>query len=323
MTGKARYLLMKLEILMLGGAWSQEVRDRLAQAFQCHDMAALPVAGDPAFDAIAGRIRAVLTTGTIGVTPQLVASLPALEIVSVNGVGVDAVPLALLADKGIHVTNTPDVLTDDVADFAVTLLLSTVRRLPLLDRYVRAGSWPAKAPLTHARSLKGKVAGIVGFGRIGQAVAQRLQAFGMEIRYYQRSPGPAPERRSDSLLALAGESDMLVLCMPGGPETRRMIGVDVIEALGPEGTLVNIARGSVVDEAALVAALQDGRLGAAGLDVFEDEPNVPAALFALDNVVLTPHVGSFTLEARRAMGRLAVANLLAHFDGEPLPTPVR
>lgn len=313
---------MKPEILVLGSVWSPEVRAQVEQAFRCHFAPSIPQAGDPAFDLIAGGIRAVLTTGTLGVTPELVASLPALQIVSVHGVGVDAVPLALLAAKGIHVTNTPDVLTDDVADFAVTLLLSTVRRLPLLDRYVRAGAWSAKGPLTQARSLKGKVAGIVGFGRIGQAVAQRLQGFGMEIRYYQRSPGPAPERRASSLLALAGESDMLVLCMPGGRETRHMIGVDVIEALGPEGTLVNIARGSVVDEAALVAALQDGRLGAAGLDVFEDEPNVPAALFALDNVVLTPHVGSFTVEARRAMGQLAVANLLAHFEGEPLPTPV-
>ena len=313
---------MKPEILVLGSVWSPEVRAQVEQAFQCHFVPAIPVAGDPDFQRMAKGIRAVLTTGTVGVTPALVASLPALEIVSVHGVGVDAVPLALLAQKGIHVTNTPDVLTDDVADFAVTLLLSAVRRLPLLDRYVRAGAWPAKAPLTQARSLKGKVAGIVGFGRIGQAVAQRLQGFGMEIRYHQRSAGPAPERRSSSLLALAEESDMLVLCMPGGAETRHMIGLDVIEALGPEGTLVNIARGSVVDEAALVAALQDGRLGAAGLDVFEDEPNVPAALFALDNVVLTPHVGSFTVEARRAMGRLAVANLLAHFHGEPLPTPV-
>jgi len=313
---------MKPDILVLGGGWSPEVREQVQQAFSCHFAPAVPAAGDAAFAEIAGGIRAVLTTGTVGVTTALVAALPALELVCVNGVGVDALPLALLAGKGIRVTNTPGVLTDDVADFAVTLLLSTVRRLPQLDRYVRDGRWPAKAPLTQARSLKGKVAGIVGFGRIGQAVAQRLQGFGMEIRYYQRSPGPAPERRSGSLLALARESDMLVLCMPGGADTRRMIDARVLEALGPEGTLVNIARGSVVDEAALVAALRDGRLGAAGLDVFEDEPNVPAALFGLDNVVLTPHVGSFTVEARRAMGRLAVANLAAHFSGEPLPTPV-
>lgn len=313
---------MKPEILVLGGGWSQEVRAQLEQSFQCHYMATIPAAGQAAFDAIAANIRGVMTTGTVGVTPALVEALPALEIVTVHGVGVDAVPLALLAEKGIHVTNTPDVLTDDVADFAVTLLLSTARRLPLLDRYVRDGKWPAKAPLTHARSLKGKVAGIVGFGRIGQAVAQRLEGFGMAIRYYQRSPGPAPEQRSDSLLALAEQSDMLVLCMPGGADTRHMIDAGVLDALGPEGTLINIARGSVVDEAALVAALQDGRLGAAGLDVFEDEPIVPAALFALDNVVLTPHVGSFTLEARRAMGQLTVDNVVAHFKGQPLPTPV-
>lgn len=313
---------MKPEILVVGGMWSQGLRARLEHAFECHYLPAIPPAGDAALSAVAARIRAVLTTGMLGVTPELVAALPALEIVSVNGVGVDAVPLALLAEHGIHVTNTPDVLTDDVADLAVALLLSTVRRLPMLDRYVRAGQWPAKAPLAPARSLKGKVAGIVGFGRIGQAVAQRLRGFGMAIRYFQRNPGPAPERRSASLLALADESDVLVLCMPGGAATRHIVDAGVLEALGPEGTLVNIARGSVVDEAALVAALQEGRLGAAGLDVFEDEPNVPAALFAFDNVVLTPHVGSFTVETRRAMGELAVANLLAHFNGEPLPTPV-
>lgn len=313
---------MKPELLVLGSVWLPEVRERVQREFECHFMAAIPPAGDAALAAIAPRIRAVLTTGTVGVTPQLVDSLPALEIVSVHGVGVDAIPLAHLAARGVPVTNTPDVLTDDVADFAVTLLLAAVRRVPMLDRYVRAGQWPAKGPLTQARSLRGKVAGIVGFGRIGQAVAQRLQAFGMEIRYFQRSAGPAPQQRSDSLLALARASDMLVLCMPGGADTRNMIDRAVIDALGPDGTLVNIARGTVVDEAALVAALQDGRLGAAGLDVFDREPDVPAALFALDNVVLTPHVGSFTVEARQAMGRLCVDNLVAHFAGEPLPTPV-
>jgi lactate dehydrogenase-like 2-hydroxyacid dehydrogenase len=309
---------MKPSILVLGSVWSDDVREQVAQAFDCHFMKAIPQAGDAAFDAVAGSIRGVLTTGTVGVTPALVAQLPRLEIVTVHGVGVDAVPLSLLADKGIHVTNTPDVLTD------VLLLLATVRRLPVLDRYVRAGDWLAKAPLGHvqARALKGKVAGIVGFGRIGQAVAARLEGFGLQIRYYQRSPGPAPAQRSATLLALAQESDMLVLCMPGGADTQGMIDRAIIEALGPEGTLINIARGTVVDEAALVAALQDGRLGAAGLDVFENESQVPEALLALDNVVLTPHVGSFTVEARRAMGALAVANLRAHFDGEPLPTPV-
>lgn len=314
---------MTPEILVLGSVWLPEVRERITQAFTCHFLPGLPAADDGAVAAFAPRIRAVLTTGTVGITPALVDRLPALEIVSVHGVGVDAIPLDYLAARGIPVTNTPDVLTDDVADFAVTLLLAAVRRVPLLDRYVRAGDWPARAPLTQARSLRGKVAGIVGFGRIGQAVAQRLESFGIEVRYFQRSAGPAPERRSASLLALAQESDMLVLCMPGGAETKAMIDREVIEALGPDGTLVNIARGSVVDEAALVAALQEGRLGAAGLDVFAREPEVPAALFDLDNVVLTPHVGSFTVEARQAMGRLCVDNVIAHFAGQPLPTPVR
>jgi lactate dehydrogenase-like 2-hydroxyacid dehydrogenase len=314
---------MKPEILVLGSVWSAEVRERVEAAFACHFMPGMLDANEANFAGIAPRIRAVLTTGTVGITPQLLAHLPALEIVTVHGVGVDAVPLDLLAARGIHVTNTPDVLTDDVADFAVLLLLSAVRRLPLLDRYVRDERWPAKAPLTQARSLRGKVAGIVGFGRIGQAVASRLQGFGIEIRSYQRSAGPAPQLRSDSLLALAQQSDMLVLCMPGGSDTTRMVGAEVFEALGADGTLVNIARGSVLDEAALIAALESGRLGAAGLDVFEHEPQVPAVQRALDNVVLTPHVGSFTVEARRAMGRLAVDNLLAHFAGEPLPTPVK
>jgi len=313
---------MKPEILVLGSGWSDQVRAQITAAFECHFLAAIPTLTDPAFIAIAATIRAVLTTGTVGITPQLAAALPALEIVTVHGVGVDAVPLALLAERGIRVTNTPDVLTDDVADFAVLLLLAAVRRLPQLDRYVREQQWPAKAPLRQARGLRGKVAGIVGFGRIGQAVASRLEGFGLAIRYYQRSPGPAPERRSESLLALAQESDMLVLCMPGGSDTTRMVGADVFEALGPDGTLVNIARGSVLDEPALIEALASGHLGAAGLDVFEHEPQVPAALRALDNVVLSPHVGSFTQEARRAMGQLALDNLRAHFGDRPLPTPV-
>ncbi|MBQ5946742.1 NAD(P)-dependent oxidoreductase [Massilia sp. ST3] len=310
---------MKPEILVLGSVWPAEVLNLLEQHFHCHFHAQL---GEQELDACADRLRAVLTTGGIGLPAALLARLPALELVSVHGAGVDAVPLAALAARGVHLTNTPDVLTDDVADLAVLLLLAAVRRLPQLDRYVRAGAWPGKAPLPQARSLKGKVAGIVGFGRIGQAVAARLEAFGLQIRYHQRSAGPRPDRRSDSLLALAQESDMLVLCTPGGAETMRMVDAAVLDALGPEGTLVNIARGSVVDEAALVAALREGRLGAAGLDVFEHEPEVPDALRTLDQVVLTPHVGSFTVEARRAMGRLAVDNLVAHFDGRPLLTPV-
>ena len=314
---------MKPDILVLGNVWPPETRTQLEEEFLCHFLAPLADGEQAArLDAVVDRVRGVLTTGTVGIDAALLERLPRLEIVAVHGVGVDAVPVPLLAARGVALTNTPDVLTDDVADFAVCLLLAAVRRLPMLDRYVRTRQWEARVPLAQARSLKGKVAGIVGFGRIGQAVAARLQPFGLEVRYFQRSPGAMPERRAASLLALAQEADMLVVCAPGGAATNGMIDARVMEALGPEGTLVNIARGSVVDEAALVAALADGRLGAAGLDVFEHEPAVPEALRALDNVVLAPHVGSNTVEARRAMRELAVANLVAHFEGKDLLTPV-
>jgi lactate dehydrogenase-like 2-hydroxyacid dehydrogenase len=311
------------ELLLLGSGWVPEVDALLERSFVCHRLAGVaPSERDAFVERVGAEVRGVYTTGIVGLDAATAARLPQLEIVAVHGVGVDAVDFDALAPRAIPVTNTPDVLTDDVADLAVGLLLAASRRLPQLDRYVRSGAWEAKSPLSPSRSLRGKVAGIVGFGRIGQAVAARLQAFGMEIRYFQRSTAASPYARSESLLALAQESDFLVVCAPGGAATRAMIDSAVIDALGPEGTLVNIARGSLVDEAALAPALRDGRLGAAALDVFEDEPRVPPSLRELDNVVLTPHVGSFTRETRGAMGMLAANNLLAHFDGKPLLTPV-
>lgn len=305
---------MKPEILVFGSIWPDDALATLGQHFILHRSIDSP--------GLRARIRGVLTTGTIGIEEELLASLPALEIVAVHAVGVDALPLAALAGRGIVVTNTPDVLTDDVADLALGLVLAVTRRLPMLDRYVRSGQWAAKIALQPARSLTGKVAGIYGYGRIGQALARRLRALGMQIRYYQRSEGPEPALRCRSLLELAAHSDVLVACAPGGAATSKSIDAQVLDALGPEGSFINIARGSLVDQAALVEALQDGRLGAAGLDVFEDEPQVPAALFGMDNVVLTPHVGSFTVETRRAMRALAVDNLIAHFDGRGALTPV-
>ena len=314
---------MRPELLLLGSGWVPEVDALLERSFVCHRLAGVaPGERDTFLEGVGANVRAVYTTGIAGLDAATAARLPQLEIVAVHGVGVDAVDFEALAPRAIPVTNTPDVLTDDVADLAVGLLLAASRRLPQLDRYVRAGSWEAKAPLTPARSLRGKVAGIVGFGRIGQAVAARLAAFGLEIRYFQRSTAASPYARSESLLALARASDFLVVCAPGGAATRAMIDGAVIDALGPAGLLVNIARGSLVDEAALALALREGRLGAAALDVFEDEPRVPPALRELDNVVLTPHVGSFTRETRSAMGMLAADNLLAHFAGKPLLTPV-
>jgi lactate dehydrogenase-like 2-hydroxyacid dehydrogenase len=309
--------------LLLGSGWVPEVDALLERSFVCHRLAGVASGERDAFvERVGAQVRGVYTTGIAGLDAATAARLPRLEIVAVHGVGVDAVDFEALAPRAIPVTNTPDVLTDDVADLAVGLLLAASRRLPQLDRYVRAGSWETKSLLAPARSLRGKVAGIVGFGRIGQAVAARLHAFGLQIRYFQRSTAASPYARSESLLALARESDFLVVCAPGGAATRAMIDGTVIDALGAEGTLVNIARGSLVDEAALALALRDGRLGAAALDVFEDEPRVPPLLRELDNVVLTPHVGSFTIETRTAMGMLAANNLLAHFEGKPLLTPV-
>lgn len=314
---------MRTAIAVYGNVWPDATLSALEAAFDCHVMARMRPGEQAAFfDTAAARVRAVLTTGTVGIDAALAARFPSLEIVSVHGVGLDAVALGALHARGIVVTNTPDVLTEDVADLAVGLLLAAARRLPQMDRYVRAGHWEEKRALLPARSLRGKVAGIYGYGRIGQAVAARLRAFGMAVRYFQRSDGPEPALRSPSLAALALESDYLVVCTPGGAGSRHAVDAAVLDALGPLGTLVNIARGSVVDEAALVQALSSGRLGAAALDVFDNEPAVPAALRALDQVVLAPHVGSFTVEARQAMRDLAIDNLAAHFAGKPVLTPV-
>ena len=314
---------MKPDIAVYGNVWPLDALSALQAEFNCHVMGSMSATEAARFfDEGAARVRGVLTTGIHGIDAATAARFPQLEIVAVHGVGLDAVDLPALAARGIVVTSTPEVLTEDVADLAVTLLLAASRRLPLLDRYVRAGHWLDKRPLLPARSLRGKTAGIYGYGRIGQAVASRLRAFGIGIRYFQRSNGPEPRLRCASLRELAAASDYLVVCTPGGGATRHAVDATVLDALGPEGILVNIARGSVVDEAALAEALAAGRLGAAALDVFEDEPHVPAALRALDNAVLSPHVGSFTVEAREAMRTLCFDNLRAHFAGGPVLTPV-
>lgn len=320
---------MKPDILVFAPSPSATVMQQLDAQFQCHHVWSLSASEQEAcVDSVAGRVRGIVTTGPLGVSAALAARLPQLEIVSLNSVGYDKVDLEALRARGIPVTNTPGVLTDDVADLALLLLLSAARRLPAMDRYVRDGDWSARKPLAPSRSVRGKVAGVFGFGRIGQAIAGRLAALGMQIRYYQPRPVPGvlvqgvAVPRAESLLALAHESDYLVLSAPANAATRHAVNAAVLDALGPEGTLVNIARGALVDEAALIAALQARTLGAAALDVFEHEPEVPPALRALDNVVLTPHIGSLTVETRHAMGQLAVDNLLAHFAGQPLLTPL-
>jgi lactate dehydrogenase-like 2-hydroxyacid dehydrogenase len=268
------------------------------------------------------KIRAFASFTSYPITAALIDALPRLEIIAAMSVGTDHIDLAAARARGIAVTNAPDVLTDCVADIGMALVLSVARRIVVADRFVRDGLWP-KGAFPLATKVGGATMGIVGLGRIGKAVAKRAEAFGMRIAYFGR------RRQSDvdypffeDLVALARESDYLMLTCPGGPATRHLIDAAVIEALGPEGVLVNIARGSVVEEAALVTALRDGKLGGAGLDVYADEPQVPAALLALENVVLLPHLASATRETRAAMGQLMIDNLKAHFAGKPLLTPV-
>ena len=294
--------------------------EALHGAFEVHDRTHL---SDPAaFAQIAPRVRGIAASGESKVPRELIAQLPALEMISVFGVGYDGVDVAAARERGIAVTHTPNVLNDEVADLAMALVLAVSRRLVEADRYVRGGQWK-NGPMPLARKVSGTRMGIVGLGRIGQAIARRAEAFGMSIAYTGRNAKPeSPYRYVASAEALAAEVEFLVVITPGGAGTRKLIDAKVLAALGKKGYLVNVARGSVVDETALVEALQNGTIAGAGLDVFENEPHVPEALFALDNVVLVPHIGSATWQTRQAMADLAFGNLRAHFAGEKLLSPV-
>lgn len=260
----------------------------------------------------AADIRAVITRSNLAVPPELIARLPALEIISTCGVGYDLIPLDVTAQRGIVVTNTPNVLNAAVAELCVGALLSLLRRLPQADRYVREGRWPAGAfPLS--TSLAGKHVGIIGMGRIGKDIARRLETFGVVLAYHGRTDQGLAWRYEADLQTLARDSDILVVVAPGGPETRHMIDAQVLQALGPRGFLVNVARGSLVDTEALIAALASNGIAGAALDVFEDEPNVDARLSGLDNALLLPHIGSATHETRAAMAQLTLDNLRAWF----------
>lgn len=278
---------------------------------------------DPAaFAALAPRIVGVAGTGEASVPRSLLAQLPQAKVVSVFGVGYDGVDVGAAIEFGIPVTHTPDVLTDDVADLAMGLVLSVGRAVPQADQFVRAGRWPA-GPIALARKVSGARMGIVGLGRIGKAIAQRAKAFGMSIAYTARSEKPdSGFTFFPSTLELAAHVDFLVAITPGGTGTRHLINAQVLQALGPRGFLINVARGSVVDESALIEALQQGTIAGAGLDVFAHEPQVPEALWRLSNVVLTPHMASATTETRQAMADLAFANMQAGISGQPLRTPV-
>ena len=309
---------MKPEILQIGPMMAH-IEAALNDAYKVHrlweaeDEAALLAKAAP-------KVRAAATAS--GCSRKVIEALPKLEVISSFGVGYDSVDVAACRERGVKLCNTPDCLNDAVAELTLGLMLALCRRIPQTDQYVRTGKWlGGNYPLTG--ELTGARVGILGLGRIGKEIAARCQAFKMRVAYHGRNEQPyVPYEYFASLTEMARAVDWLVVIAPGGPETRGIVSRQVMGALGPRGYLVNIARGSIVDEKALVELLQSGALGGAALDVFEDEPKVPQALMGLDNVVLSPHQGSATTKTRKAMGDMVVDNLAAHFAGKPLLSQV-
>lgn len=308
------------ELFMIGSA-TDTMLDRLGAKFNIHRAKDMD---DPQawLDVNGASVEYVATNGHDGVKPAFMAALPNLKAISCYGVGYDAIDTNAARDKGVVVTHTPNVLNAEVATTAVLLMLACYREVLRDDAYVRSGRWEVEgnAPLT--RSADGQTVGILGLGRIGQAIAEKLAPFGTTIVYHSRSKKDVDYKYYDNLTDMARDVDTLICITPGGPATNKIVNREVLEALGPQGTLINVSRGTVVDEEAMIAALQDGRLGWAGLDVFEAEPKVPEALRALSNVVLLPHVGSATHETRAAMGALTVDNLLQHLENGTVISPV-
>ena len=274
--------------------------------------------------AIAPKVRAIAAVAGHGpVDGALMARFPKLEIVSSFGVGYDHIDAKWAGAHGVVVTNTPDVLNEEVADTALGLLLATVRHLPQAERYLRAGNWGKHGDYQLTPSLRDRTVGIVGIGRIGKAIARRLDAMKVPVVYHSRRPAAGVSyRHYPKLIDMARDVDVLLVITPGGAETRNLINAEVLKALGPDGILINMARGSVVDEAALIKALQDGTILSAGLDVYAREPEVRAELIAMDHVVLFPHLGSASVATREKMDQLVVDNLLAWAAGKPPLTPV-
>ena len=309
----------KIDVIAAGDL-PAKTKDSLDEAFTVHRMGH----GEAASPDLAAKVRGIARGGHFAIDRALVASLPRLEIIANFGVGYDGIDLAACAQRGILVTNTPDVLPEEVADTALGLLLMTVREFSAAERHLRAGKWASDGPYPLTRAtLRDRTVGIAGLGRIGVALARRLDAMQVPVVYHNRTRrDDVPYRHYADLAAMAEDVDTLVSVLPGGRHTVNIIDAAVLKALGPRGILINVGRGSVVDEAALIAALKDGTIHAAGLDVFAREPSVPAALLALPNAVLLPHVGSASVFTRDAMGQLCVDNLTSWFgEGRPL-TPV-
>jgi len=310
---------MKPHLLAIG-VFPEFLLERLRQDFEVHVMPGAEP--PPAALRVAGELRAMAALGESVADRRLLDLFPATEIISVYGVGYDGIDVATAAERKIAVTHTPDVLTADVADFALGLMLAVARKIAEADRFIRRVAWPKQKFPLGAR-VNGARLGIVGLGRIGKAVATRAAAFGMTIAYTDLSASHGTSYAFyPSAAELAGAVDYLVISTYGGASTRKLIGADVLTALGPRGFLINVSRGSVVDEEALARALASGEIAGAALDVFEDEPDVRPELVAMENVVLTPHIASGTAETRQAMADLVVGNFQAHFAGRPLLTPV-
>ncbi len=299
------------DLLQIGGI-TERMRERLSAAFDIHQL--------DNFNA--ESVTHIVTNGHDGVPHDLMTSLSNLKMISVYGVGYDAVDANAAVERGIVVTHTPNVLNKEVATTAVLLFLSCYRELIRDDDYVRSGRWEVEgnAPLT--RSADNQKIGILGLGRIGQAIVDKLEPWAPEISYHTRNQKDVPYPYFDNLVEMAEHVDVLICITPGGPSTNKLVNSEVLHALGAGGTLINVSRGSIVDETALINALQNGELGWAGLDVFEDEPRVPKALRQLSNVVLLPHAGSATIETRAAMGDLTVDNLLQHLKDGSVITAV-
>lgn len=312
----------KIEVLQVG-PYPQWDEEKLNATFTMHRY--FEAADKKAFLAQVGaNIRGIATRGELGANRAMIEALPKLEVISVYGVGYDAVDLAAARERGIRVTNTPDVLTKDVADLGVAMMLAQSRGMIGAESWVKSGNWASKGLYPLKNRVHGKRAGILGLGRIGYEVAKRLAGFDMDIAYSSTSANNLAENWIfiDDPVSLAARSDFLFVTLAASSATRHIVSKQVIEALGPEGMLINISRASNIDEEALLNALESGALGSAALDVFEGEPNLNPRFLKLDNVLLQPHHASGTYETRKAMGKLVFDNLSAHFAGRPLLTPV-
>ncbi|MFK7902726.1 MAG: 2-hydroxyacid dehydrogenase [Nitratireductor sp.] len=312
---------MKPHLLLIGDA-TPRMMEKLEANFSIHMLSKISDT-DAWLKDNGDKIEALATKGHEGVRPEFIENLPNLKIISCYGVGYDAIDASAAAKRNIIVTHTPNVLNADVANLAILLMLATSRCLLREDKLVRSGNWAKHGNAPLARSIENKKVGILGLGRIGAEIATKLEVFNCDIVYHTRTKKTdVPYAYYDDLTKMASDVDYLIAITPGGPSTNKIVNAKVLNALGSEGTLINIARGSVVDEVELVAALKEGRLGFAGLDVFADEPNAPAELFDMENVILTPHIASATIETRQAMGDLTVDNLIKFFNNQIVLTPV-